>query len=328
MKTYIQRPTVELYIGGCSGSNVPQAERSLRKGDDPSSVIDRPVSRTTFGIHTTSLALLLGDTGIIIDNGTGVGQAAEFLKARCVSSVYIFNTHYHHDHVAGLMVNPFLLFDSKVVKGIFGPMLGQSDFASVIDQYYAPPFWPIGPKMLGIKLPVFSFNPGNTISVLGGVKTLMLNHAGGSVAYRIPTVAGDIVIATDNELSNDDIRKKVAGFITGAKLVYVDVQYRDDEYENKRIIGPGGTSVSRKNWGHSTPDMMVKTYEQIITAPEITLVGHHDPKRSDEDLFAFEEELKIRLEYLGTEVRFARELQKLPLQRTMPPKDEEVVAGR
>ena len=86
--------------------------------------------------------------------------------------------------------------------------------------------------------------------------------------------------------------------------------------------------MSRRNWGHSTPSMMVKTYERIVAAPEITLVGHHDPKRSDEDLFNIERELKRGLEYLGTKVRFARENEVITLERNAPPKrSEEVLTG-
>ena len=321
---------VELYIGGCSGSNIPQAERIFREDDSAQHIISRPVSRSAFGTHTTSLALVMGQTGILFDNGSGAGQACEFLKAHLVNNVYIFQTHYHHDHLSGLMVNPFLLFDARHLKGMYGPTLGNDDIVTVLDKYYTTPFWPISPKALGIKLPLFSFKPGDTIPVLGGVRTLGLNHAGGAVAYRIKTPAGDVVIATDNELSQDckfDIQQQTAEFMAGAALAYVDVQYTDDEYNGKGVIGPGNTNVSRKNWGHSTPSMLVQTFEQMVSAPKLTLVGHHDPKRSDEGLFDFQRLLKAHIEHLGTKVRFARECETIELPVTVPPQVAEEVAS-
>ncbi len=316
MKTQIDT-TTEVYVGGCSGSFAPQAQRILPPGEDESDIIMRPVSRSVFGSHTTSIAVLIGKTGVIFDNGTGVAQAAEFLKARGANAVYIFNTHYHHDHIGGMVANPFLLFGASIVKGIYGPQLGNADFASVLKTQYAEPYWPISPEKCKITLPLFSFIPGETIPILGGLKTLMLNHAGGCAAYRLKTPAGDIVIATDNELSTPEIQRQCADFFAGAKLVYIDVQYRNDEYDGKTVIGPGNTITSRRTWGHSTPQMVIQTYEQIVTAPELTLVGHHDPRRSDEDLFTFEKEMKERLRHLGTKVRFARECMLIKLKKTV-----------
>ncbi len=296
---------VRIYIGGCTGSNVVSNER-LIPAYDTAEVESRIVSRGVFGIHTTSFGIFIGKTGIIVDNGTGVGQVSEWLKAQGVTQVFILQTHYHLDHVGGLMVNSFLM-QKDIVKGIYGPSLSGFSVKSLMEQFYGPPYWPVSPKMFGIQHPIHSFNPGETLPILGGVKTMLLKHSGGSVGYRIPTPAGDIVIATDNELSDGDIRKQTAEFLSGAMFAYVDLQYRDDEYEGKQPIGPGNTTVSRKNWGHSTPSMFVQTYEQMVKAPVLTLAGHHDPKRSDEDLFKFEVEARRALEHLGTVLGFAKE---------------------
>jgi glyoxylase-like metal-dependent hydrolase (beta-lactamase superfamily II) len=305
--------SVLIYIGGCTGSNVASSER-LIPAYETGEVESRYVSRNIFGTNTTSIAILIGKTGIMVDNGTGAEQASEWLKAKGVTQVFILQTHYHFDHAAGLMVNKFLL-EKGIVKGIYSPRLNGFTFLHLLDRLYGPPIWPVSPKKFGIEHPIHSFEPGDTLPILGGIKTMLLNHTDGSVAYRIPTPAGDIVIATDNELSNAAIRDEAAKFFSGATLAYVDLQYRDSEYDNKATIGPGHTTMSRKDWGHSTPSMFVQTYELMVKAPTLTLVGHHDPKRSDEDLFRFEIEVRRVLNHLGTVVGFAKEhsVYKLPL---------------
>src|ERR1035437_3376165 len=260
MKKHTSSNNVEIYIGGCTGSTVVSAERifhlEARGITDAATVISLPVSRATFGTQTTSIAILMGSTGVLIDNGTGVQQASEWLKAKGAMQVFILQSHYHLDHISGLPFNGFLMNKNTPVKAIYGPTLpGGFDFDYVMKYFFIAPFWPVWPKKFGIELPIHAFVPGETIPVMGGIKTMLLNHDGGSVAYRIPTPAGDIVIATDNELSNSEIRERCASFFSGAALAYIDLQYRNDEYDNKATIGPGETTMSRKGWGHSTPSI-------------------------------------------------------------------------
>ena len=325
MKTNITHSAlVELYIGGCAGSNISPAERIVRPDEDMNVLVGRPITRQVFGVHTTSLALLIGKTGLIIDNGSGVGQAAEFLKMRGVTALYILQTHYHLDHVSGVVVNPYFLDKSGIVRGIYGPILSTVNMQTVLDQLFAPHFWPMSPKLIGVTNPVHSFAPGETIPIMGGIRTLLLNHAGGSVAYRIPTPVGDIVIATDNELSNELTQRSLANFINGAKLAYIDVQYRDREYDGTAAVGQGRTFLIRKNWGHSTPSMLRQTYELTTVAPELTLIGHHDPKRNDDDLFVFEAEVKRAIGHLCQNISFAQECQLIQFERNSPPRMDEV----
>jgi hypothetical protein len=113
--TQLHTPHVQVFVGGCTGSNVVSEERYLREYDAPGMFI-RPVTRNIFGMHTTAL-------GIRIDSTVG-----EWLKAVGVTQVFILQTHYHVDHVAGLTVNGCLM-SKDLVKGIYGPSLGTADFA-------------------------------------------------------------------------------------------------------------------------------------------------------------------------------------------------------
>lgn len=305
MKTKNNDKLVRLCMGGVTGSNPVASVRYLRDYEG-GGVVARPLSRHVFGTNTTSIGILVGATGIIVDNGTGVGQVSEWLKAQGVTQVFILQTHYHIDHIAGIASNSFLL-EKDIVRGLYGPKLGQYEFESAVRVLYGPPFYPISPSIFGIQHKYYSFDPGSTLPIMGGVKTLLMNYNGGSVGYRIPTPAGDVVIMSDSELDHPADREAAAEFMKGAMVAYVEIQYRDSEYAGAQVIGPGNTNQTRKNWGHSTPSMVEQTYQLMVEAPKLTLVGHHDPKRSDEDLFKFEKEVEHILSSLGTHVEFAQE---------------------
>ncbi len=281
-----------LYIAGCTGSNSPQTLRIKGSSEEGSTeIVVKPMARKVFGTHTTSLALVDGDIGYLIDNGSGVGQACEFLMAKKVSKVRILQTHYHLDHMSGMPQNS-MLFTKGIVECIYGPRLGAMDFKKAMNVMFEPWMWPVSPAMFGVDHEIRSFAPGDSL-MIGGIRTLMLNHPGGSVAYRIPTQHGDVVIATDNELAlGSDIRAAMPEFIAGSLLLYADVQYRDSEYAGHTGIGTNDTKMVRKNWGHSTPLMIRTMIDQMALPPDMILIGHHDPKRSDNDLLAFEAEVK------------------------------------
>ncbi len=133
-----------------------------------------------------------------------------------------------------------------------------------------------------------------------------LPHPGGAVAYRFTFPFGAVVIATDAELVDGELRRMYAKFVSGARYLYVDMQYRDAEYEGKVGIC-GGPAMSRVGWGHSTPRLIRETLELCPTKPRTVLIGHHDPNRTDGDLCLFEAETRDHLSSLGVEVRFAKE---------------------
>ncbi len=282
-----------LFIGGCSGTT------------NPSSASDR----TEFGTNTTSLGVVVDDVGFFIDNGSGIGNVVDFLKSKKLERVYGLQSHFHLDHCSGIPINKLLFIPGGVNK-IFAPRLETKSFQEVIDTTFESHTWPVSPKMFKIQNQIVDFTPGETIKEVW-VKTLPVNHPGGSVAYRITLPEGDVVIATDLELSDESSLSKMASFSSGARLMYIDIQYRDCEYEGCVAIGSDTTRMSRKNWGHSTPSMLHKLLESYKMmhglAPKQIIIGHHDPKRTDRELQIFEKEVIASLREFPIEVSFAHE---------------------
>jgi len=285
-----------LFIGGCSGSSAPT----------------HPELRHHFGSLTTSLGIIDGKKGVIVDQGTGVRQVAGMLLERGVTEIVILQTHFHLDHCEGIPNNQVLL-RKGLVKAIYAPRLGGKAFPEVFNALVGKPLWPVSPSDLGSPQTIREFNPGDSFGALithnQDVDTLLLNHenggAGGSVAYRISTYHGDIVIATDNEITADNC-EDFADFVSDADILYADVQYRTKEWRGEAGIG-GRHAFPRMGWGHSTPETLHAAISHCAHPPKLVLCGHHDPDRTDDDICAMGREIKTLFDWKNYEVKMARQ---------------------
>ena len=292
------------FVGGCSGSGSPQSMRISHPSIRSNSPLVTPVERNGFGSLTTALGLCFKDTAMFFDNGSGVVSVGRFISTGESKVVYGLQTHFHRDHLAGIQMNP-LLFKKGMVNTMFAPNMGKLSFREILDYEFSTQIWPVSPPKSGCEMNVLNFEPGKVLNAFYGINTISLNHPCGCVGYRVSTSTGDVVVATDHEL-NDENSARFAEFVSGASLLYVDVQYRDAEYAGEVGIC-GGPKISRSGWGHSTPSSLFKSLVKCQRVPEIILVGHHDPERSDEDLKAFEKEIQELLSGFRKTVRFARE---------------------
>jgi phosphoribosyl 1,2-cyclic phosphodiesterase len=271
-----------LYIGGCSGSSSPE------------------FSRNEFGNLTTAFGILSGTQGIFIDNGSGITKVATFLLAHKVTEVYGLQTHFHGDHRQGIHGNK-LLFTPSLTKEIHAPRLCYRSFREIIERDFSEETWPIAPR----DIPILEFEPGSTLLSPVPIETLLQNHPGGSVAYRVTSRDGDIVISTDGEPVGRH-GDEMAEFISEAALFYMDVQYRQAEYDGTLGIC-GGPKMSRVGWGHGTPEMLFDILSKCKVPPKKIIIGHYDPARTTGDLYIFEQEIKNHLVAFDTVVQFARE---------------------
>lgn len=306
--------TAFFFIGGCGGTS-PAPAVKIHAGPSGSGPMadETPVGphsfRTEFGTNTTALGIVLpGGMGIFIDNGTGIPRVAEFFRERQVTGVNGLQTHFHMDHRAGVQSNA-MLFRSGYVRSIHTPILPGRSFREVLAGDFSPDTWPVSPQTFGIEHSIQEFALGSELQVGDvSVKTLPLNHPGQAAGFRITLPHGDVVVTTDEELSDDAHRTEYAKFVSGAAILYVDVQYRDEEHAGQAGIG-GGPAMSRKGWGHSTPGMLRAALSQCEKVPGTILVGHHDPSRPDADLRKFEAEMQAEFAeaFPGTKLCFARE---------------------
>ena len=124
------------------------------------------------------------------------------------------------------------------------------------------------------------------------VSTMMLNHPGGSFAYRFDQDDTRVVFATDNEIDTEidqdtdstaprKIPARFVEFARGADLLIADAQYTEEEYPAKR------------GWGHS----------RVFTAVDLAIEAgckqlalfHHDPMHSDAEVREIEASARERV---------------------------------
>ena len=127
----------------------------------------------------------------------------------------------------------------------------------------------------------------------------MLNHPGGSFAYRFDHGDHRVVFATDNEIDTEldtdldpdlprQIPARFVDFARGADLLIADAQYTDEEYPSKR------------GWGHS----------RVFTAVDFAIQAgckqlalfHHDPMHSDAEVQQIEASARARVAALGSDL--------------------------
>ena len=313
MATQGKQDKFGLFIGGCSGSGAPRTFDKLFFDGD---VLRKTefFKRGRFGTRTTSLAVAAGKQVFFVDCGSGIINTNQFLGMAEFEGceVYGCQTHEHEDHKDSIQRNVFLGFKAALLKKYYWPRLiiGKSVGGDSFKRAFLD--WPVStPVVPEIFMPGGTFDLGET-----KVTTFLLKHGkdigkdaqGYSVAYRIETAHGAIVIATDHEidLADEKYVREFAAFVSGAKVLYADLQYRRSEYDGVAGIC-GGTPLRRVGWGHSTPDMLFRALELCKNPVERVVAGHHDPERNESDLLLFENEVAAGFAPLGTAVEFAVE---------------------
>src|SRR3989344_1482503 len=267
----------ELIVGGCSGSYTPAHSRPI------------------FGHLTTSFGFLDREnkTGIIIDNGTGVQTVSKEMKVGGVECVTILQTHFHHDHIEGLQLNELLFGNPAIKINIIAPILDSGVyFGELVNRHFATVVWPVYPARISTLYHFFPSQRSPLSAFSGvGIEFLALNHPGGSVGYRFMMPDRKvIVVTTDNELNTVDSKRNYGEFVSGADVLIADCQYTQGEYDGKAELG--GLAVSRRGWGHSTPEMLGDVLRHwTLIRPRRVLLTHHDPSRTDEGLLEFHENL-------------------------------------
>lgn len=182
----------------------------------------------TTGYHPNdrrqTACFLLPEIGVMLDAGTGVYRAAEYLST---SHLDIFLTHVHLDHVVGLT----FLFD--VVRAHpLEPIRVHGDgkhLDEVQRHLFAPAIFPARPP--------FEFVPlaGEVSLPAGGrLSYFPLAHPGDSLGYRLDWPHGSLAYVTDTVA---DLRADYVERIRGVDLLIHECYFPDSSAEWARTTG-------------------------------------------------------------------------------------------
>ncbi len=251
-----------------------------------------------YGGNTSCVSLEFSKGNFFIfDAGTGIKALSDYLmlENRSLIGAKIFISHPHWDHINAL---PF--FRPLYVQGneieICGPTHGDISTRELISGQMDGVYFPINIKEFSAMVTFRDLKEEEF--VINGIKihTMLLNHPGHCLGYRVEYKSRAICYVTDNELfpkssqfHNKFYLNLLTDFVKKADALITDCSYNDVEYENK--IG----------WGHSAVSQVVKLANRAKV--KTLYLFHHDPDQTDADIDKKLEAAKSQLKKMKSSTR-------------------------
>jgi ribonuclease BN (tRNA processing enzyme) len=162
---------------------------------------------------------------------------------------------------------------------IFGPSHGDITVRELVAGQMDGVYFPIKIKEFGATVS-FQDLQEETLEVDGiKIETILLNHPGHCLGYRMTYKSRAVCYVTDNELFpresrfyNQSYLDKLVRFVQGADALITDCTYGDEEYTDKMC------------WGHSAVSPVVDLASRAQVKQ--LFLHHHDPDQSDQAIEA------------------------------------------
>jgi phosphoribosyl 1,2-cyclic phosphodiesterase len=201
-----------------------------------------PVSspkNSKYGGNTSCIELNCDEKTIIIDSGTGIRalgldlEERDFVKENRKKDLYIFFSHFHWDHIQGF---PYL----------YSSLHSDVDIENALSNQMIAPYFPIQLSDMSAKMNFNKIKSGEVVKIGKVViKSVSLNHPGGSLGYKIICENRSIAYICDHE-HTEKSKQRLVDFLMNTNQVIFDAHYTPEEYSGS---DEGG---GRKGWGHST----------------------------------------------------------------------------
>ncbi|MBI5185928.1 MAG: response regulator [Nitrospinae bacterium] len=229
-----------------------------------------------FGGNTSCVSVeLTQDRLFIFDGGTGITELGKKMMAsRKRYKMNFFITHPHWDHINGF---PFFmpLYQQGNEMVVYGSSHGNVSLREVISGQMESIYFPVTLRAFGSRVYFKEIFEGDYEIEGLSLKTLMLNHPGITLGYRLANASGkSMAYITDNELAPEEVdkdgshaRKKLVNFLDGVDVLIHDSSYFDEEY--KKRVG----------WGHPPLTEVLKLAAEAKV--KNVYLTHHDPDHDD-----------------------------------------------
>ncbi len=251
-----------------------------------------------YGGNTSCVSLEMSRGPLLVfDAGTGIKALSDHLVAarRQRMDIKVFISHPHWDHINAL---PF--FAPLYAPGNSVEVLGPCQEGTCVEDF-------LQEQMDGVYFPITAQEFGAHVSYRNlreesfridhiTVRTMLLNHPGHCLGYRVEYRGRSICYITDNELHPADVGlrddgyvRKLERFVTEADVLIADATYMDEEYR------------SHINWGHSPLSEVVGLAHRARV--RTLYLFHHDPDQDDDAIDAKLAEGRRLLCELGSSTR-------------------------
>ena len=247
-----------------------------------------------YGGNTSCVEVTLADGGLLVlDAGTGI-RNLKLPDDDEPRHIDILLTHLHLDHIQGLLFFA-PLFHSQNEVTIWGPSMEGVTLRDRIARYLSAPLTPVELREVPCRLDFRECPEGEFQIRSATVRAEFVNHRGPTLGYAISEPRGaSFCYLPDHEPALigplDELDTPwISGYALAADadLLLHDCQYTDAEYPD------------HFGWGHSSLTDAL-TFARRTRAKH-TLLAHHDPDHSDDDLDAIRDVARDTWRELGGE---------------------------
>jgi len=234
---------------------------------------------------------------LVLDAGTGIKALSDHLMAQGRSRLEakILISHPHWDHINAL---PF--FTPLYIRGNSVEIMGPCQHDKCVEDF-------LKEQMDGVYFPVTAQEFGARVTYRDlreecfeidriTITTMLLNHPGHCLGYRVQYDGRNVCYITDNELypqetglRNQHYVDRLQEFVAGADALITDSTYTDAEYRE------------HINWGHSPVREVVDLAHRAQV--KTLYLFHHDPDQDDDAIGAKLAAACSRLEQLDSPTR-------------------------
>jgi phosphoribosyl 1,2-cyclic phosphodiesterase len=229
-----------------------------------------------YGGNTSCVGVTLSDGSLLaLDAGTGIRNLGTEL-AEQPTRLHILLTHLHLDHIQGLVFfAPAFQPQTEIV--IWGPASPEASLRERISRYISAPLSPVEVKELPCDVSFRHCPEAEWEIGPARIRTASVAHRGPTLGYRIDDAGSSLAYIPDHEPAlGADLDALEEDWISGfalardASLLIHDGQYDDSEY------------LEHVGWGHSSISHALSFARR--TGAERTVLFHHDPMHSDQQL--------------------------------------------
>jgi phosphoribosyl 1,2-cyclic phosphodiesterase/ActR/RegA family two-component response regulator len=234
-----------------------------------------------FGGNTNCVTLSIGTSYFFIfDAGTGIKSLSNHLikENKFPLNAKIFISHPHYDHINGI---PF--FVPLYMHGnhfeIFGTRHSGIGIEKLLADQMDSVYFPITMKEFGAKISFRDLSEETFKIDNIEISTILLNHPGKCLGYRIQYKNKAFCYITDNELYLEDSPNynqfdvdQLIAFMKDADVCVIDATYTDEDY------------LRKTGWGHSGVSRVVDVADKANV--KLLCLYHHDPDEFDKEIAA------------------------------------------
>jgi len=197
---------------------------------------------TRYGKHTSCVSLELPKSLLVFDAGSGISLLGNDLQKnpRGSKDLWIFLTHFHHDHVEGLAGFPCAR-DASYTLNIAGAGEPDKNLETLLAEAFEPGF---GAEAPPCRIELYELIE-QTYEIMPGVRltAFFANHPGTTLGFVLNAEEKKIVYCPDSEVYGEsatalqDYDEKLGGLIRDADLLIHDGRYTEEDYRNNRNTG-------------------------------------------------------------------------------------------